>query len=69
MNDAEQIDKVPATELEDLLPEADVVVVLLPLTSETHRIVDDRFLARMKRGALLINAGRYAVVIWTIKGI
>ncbi len=49
---------MPAAELDDLLPEADVVVVLLPLTLETHRIVDVDFLGRMKRGALLINAGR-----------
>ncbi|BDA41405.1 Glyoxylate/hydroxypyruvate reductase B [Coccomyxa sp. Obi] len=46
------------SEVDNLLPEADIVVILLPLTPETHHIVDVRFLARMKRGALLINAGR-----------
>ena len=34
------------------------MVVLLPLTPETRHIVDAGFLARMKRGALLVNAGR-----------
>ncbi len=48
-------------QLDALLPEADVVVVLLPLTAETRGLVDARFLARMKDGALLVNAGRGAV--------
>lgn len=38
------------------------VVVLLPLTPETRRLVDGDFLTRMKPGALLVNAGRGAVV-------
>ncbi|BDA44526.1 probable glyoxylate/hydroxypyruvate reductase B at C-terminar half [Coccomyxa sp. Obi] len=62
LDEAEQEDRVPAAELDDLLPEADVVVILLPITPETRHIVDVRFLARMKRGALLINAGMYAVM-------
>lgn len=49
-------------DLPNLLPSADAVVVLLPLTPETHRLVDAQFLGRMKRGALLINAGRGALV-------
>jgi phosphoglycerate dehydrogenase-like enzyme len=40
------------------LPQANVVVNLLPLTPETERFVDATFLARMKPGALLVNAGR-----------
>jgi phosphoglycerate dehydrogenase-like enzyme len=47
-----------AEELPALLPDADVVVVLLPLTSATHGLVDAAFLQRMKPGALLVNAGR-----------
>ncbi len=43
-----------------VLPTADVVVVLLPLTRGTRGMVDCRFLARMRPGALLINAGRRA---------
>ena len=49
-----------AADLDKLLPLADVVIILLPLTSETHHIVDERFLAHMKKGSLLINAGRCA---------
>ncbi len=41
-----------------LLPGADVVVVLLPLTDATAGIVDAAFLDAMKPGALLVNAAR-----------
>lgn len=41
-----------------LLPDADIVVDLLPLTAVTERFVDRVFLARMKPGALFVNAGR-----------
>lgn len=49
-------------DLPALLPSADVVVILLPLTSETRGLVDARFLAAMRPGALLVNPARGAVV-------
>ena len=48
-------------ELGELLPGADVVVVLLPLTVETRGMVGAAFIEQMKPGALLVNAGRGAV--------
>jgi phosphoglycerate dehydrogenase-like enzyme len=45
-----------------LLPEADIVVLLTPLTEETRGLVDDAFLGRMKPGALLVNGARGACV-------
>lgn len=45
-------------ELPDLLPYADVVVVVVPLTDATRGLVDAAFLARMKDGALVVNASR-----------
>ncbi|MEU4771939.1 2-hydroxyacid dehydrogenase [Micromonospora sp. NPDC023644] len=45
-------------ELPGLLPEADVVVLLVPLTERTRGLVDERFLAAMRDGALLVNAAR-----------
>ena len=55
--DAESLDALPR-----LLPEADAVVLLVPLSVETKGIVDAKFLARMKEGALLINAARGGIV-------
>ena len=48
----------PTSALPDLLPQADVVVNLLPLTSGTAGFVDAAFLKQMKPDALFINAGR-----------
>jgi phosphoglycerate dehydrogenase-like enzyme len=49
-------------ELPQLLPNADVVVVVVPVTPETTGLVDAGFLAAMKDGALLVNAARGVVV-------
>jgi phosphoglycerate dehydrogenase-like enzyme len=51
-----------ASELVELLPEADVVLIAVPLTPATTRLVDHNFLSSMKRGALLVNVSRGAVV-------
>ncbi|WP_028651235.1 2-hydroxyacid dehydrogenase [Nocardioides halotolerans] len=50
------------SELPDLLPGADVVVLVLPLTEESRGLVDAAFLAAMKDGALLVNVARGPVV-------
>ena len=52
----------PVSALPDLLPEADVVVLIVPSTTSTTGLVDKAFLARMKDGALLVNAARGTVV-------
>lgn len=46
-----------------LLPDADVVVLAVPLTPETTGLVDSRFLAQVKDGALLVNVARGPVVV------
>jgi phosphoglycerate dehydrogenase-like enzyme len=50
-------------DLPELLPDADVVVLVVPLTAETRGLVDAAFLARMKEGALLVNLSRGPVVV------
>ena len=45
-----------------LLPEADVVILAVPLNPETTHLVDDAFLSGMREGALLVNVARGAVV-------
>ncbi|MFC0647188.1 2-hydroxyacid dehydrogenase [Cellulomonas phragmiteti] len=49
-------------ELLDLLPDADVVVLAIPLTRASHHLLDARALGRMKDGALLVNVARGKVV-------
>jgi phosphoglycerate dehydrogenase-like enzyme len=49
-------------ELPAVVGQADAVVVLAPLTPETKGLVDAALLARMRDGALLVNAGRGRVV-------
>ena len=49
-------------ELPELLPQADVVIVITPLTPTTRHLVDGRFLATMRDGALLVNVSRGGVV-------
>jgi phosphoglycerate dehydrogenase-like enzyme len=49
-------------ELPDLLPEADMVVLTLPLTPQTTGLVDAEFLSRMPDGALLVNVARGQIV-------
>lgn len=55
--DVHSIDELP-----DLLPHADVVILIVPLTPDTRRLVDAAFLARMRDGALLVNVSRGPVV-------
>ncbi len=49
-------------DLPSLVPEADVVVLVVPLTEQTRGMVDAGFLGRMKDDALLVNVARGAVV-------
>ena len=46
-----------------MLPAADVVVVLAPVTPQTIGMVDAGFLARMKDGALLVNVARGSLAV------
>jgi phosphoglycerate dehydrogenase-like enzyme len=48
--------------LPELLPLADIVVIAVPLTTETTALVSADFLDRMKPGALLVNVSRGAIV-------
>lgn len=48
--------------LDDLVAESDIVSLHVPLVSETRNLFDRERLARMKRGAILINTARGGIV-------
>lgn len=50
-------------ELDELLPMADVVILIVPLNEGTRGLVDAEFLSRMQPGALLVNVARGPVVV------
>ena len=49
-------------DLDQLLPQADVVAVTLPGTEATRGLMDREHLAKMKEGAVLLNVGRGFIV-------
>ena len=49
-------------ELDDLLRESDVVTLHVPLTDETHGLLDARRLALLRDGACVVNTARGAIV-------
>jgi phosphoglycerate dehydrogenase-like enzyme len=49
-------------ELPKLLPNADIVVLAIPLTGETRGLVDSAFLDLLPPGALLVNVSRGPIV-------
>ena len=53
--------KVAALDLDTLLATSDVVSLHVPLTAETKDLIDRAALAKMKRGAILVNAARGGV--------
>jgi D-lactate dehydrogenase len=48
--------------LDELLSTSDIVTLHCPLTPSTRHIIDERSLARMKRGAMLVNTSRGGLV-------
>lgn len=53
----------PAQDLDQLLSESDFVTLHVPETRETKNMITARELARMKKGAYLLNASRGTVVV------
>ncbi len=53
----------PADRLDQLLAEADFVVLALPLNEATRGMIDAETLAKMKRAAVLVNVARGPLVV------
>jgi phosphoglycerate dehydrogenase-like enzyme len=50
------------SELDALLPRAEIVILILPATAETRSLIDRRRLALLPHGTLLVNAARGSIV-------
>jgi len=55
-------DMAEMVDLDGLLAASDVIVLHVPLTADTHHLIDRERLAHVKRGAFLINVSRGAVI-------
>jgi len=62
MPEADRIWDTEPVELDTLLRGSDVVSLHVPLTADTKNLLDRAAVARMKRGAILINAARGGVL-------
>ena len=50
------------SQLEQVLPETDVLVLTLPLTEQTRHLINAHTLGKIKKGAVIVNIARGAVV-------
>ncbi len=62
-SDAALPDRVERQPLDELIAEADIVVLACPLTHETRGLINAARLRRMKRSAFLINVARGPVIV------
>jgi len=53
---------VPAAQLTELLVKSDFVVISLPLTNETYKLIGDKEISMMKQTAYIINVGRGKII-------
>jgi phosphoglycerate dehydrogenase-like enzyme len=56
-NDIHSVDELPA-----LLPDADIVIIAVPLSDETRGLVNAAFLDQLPGGALVVNVSRGPIV-------
>ncbi len=55
-------DKVCYVELDELLAKSDIISLHCPLSEETHHIIDREALAKCKRGVVILNTSRGALI-------
>jgi D-lactate dehydrogenase len=58
----EDAKQVTDTTLQDLLASADIISLHLPLTPDTHYLINQHTLQQMKTGVMLINTSRGALI-------
>ena len=47
---------------DDVLPQSDIIVLTLPLTEETHHLMNNSRFEQLKEGVILVNIARGAVI-------
>ena len=64
VNRPSEVERLLAPEqLDEILPELDVLILTAPLTDQTRGMIDQGVLARMKPSAVLINVARGGLVV------
>ena len=54
---------IGAADLDEFKRRANIIVLLLPLTSATEHLIGSQFLAGVRDGAAFINVGRGALIV------
>lgn len=57
-----ELDYITRVDIEDILIEADIITLHLPLTKETRHMIDLNFLQKCKKQPLLINTSRGEII-------
>ena len=55
-------EKVKYASLEELMENSDIISLHCPLTEETYHLIDEKSLARCKKGVVILNTSRGALV-------
>lgn len=53
---------IALNQIREVLPTTDVIVLSVPLTAETHGLVNEDFLSHLRKGSVLVNVGRGGLV-------
>lgn len=48
--------------LDELIPQVNILTLTVPLTPETHHLINAQRLSRMKKGVMIINTGRGGLI-------
>ncbi len=60
--DLDNGDTVRYVSMDDLLKSSDIISLHCPLTEETYHLIDDKALAKCRRGVVILNTSRGALV-------
>jgi D-lactate dehydrogenase len=55
-------ENVTKVELDELVSKSDIISLHCPLTPDTHHMIDEKLIAQMKTGVMLINTSRGALI-------